>query len=101
MCTLSNERLLVFIEASQGGSLEVLIFNTRTSAILERFRTFNPSVSPNGRWLIYQVFYAHPPDPSDEYVLYDLTKSPEENTMPDRKENWEHIRGRVVTKGKK
>ena len=96
VCTLSNERLLVFIEASQGGSIEVLILNTRTSAILERFRTFNPSVSPNGRWLIYHVFYAHRPDSSDEYLLYDLTKSPEENTMPDRKENWEHLRGRVV-----
>lgn len=96
VCPLSSDRMLIFVQASQGGSYEVFIINTRTGVTFERFRTFNPSVSPNGRWLIYQVFYAHPPDPSDEYILYDLAKSPEENTMPGRKRNWEDIRGRTV-----
>ena len=42
-------------------------------------------MSPNQRWLVYRKFYPRHTDlpVSEEYLLYDLTKSPTQNRLPD------------------
>jgi hypothetical protein len=96
VCNLSSEKYLVVIEASQGGSIEFLIINRKTGELLDRFRTFTPSVSPDQHWLVYRAYFAHPVDPpSDEYLLYDLTKDAAANIVPNGGKE-PHFTGRVV-----
>ncbi len=96
VCPIQSGRYLVFVQAPSGGSYEIIILNGKTGAVMDRFRTYNPVVSPDQHWMVYQAFYPRGSDPSDEYLLYDLSKNAAENTMP--KPSWftESMRGKVI-----
>lgn len=83
VCPISNGRLVVFGNAGKGLK-NINIIDTAKPALLDSFYGYRPAMSPNQRWLVYGKFYPqHTELPaSDEYLLYDLTKSPSQNRPP-------------------
>ena len=96
VCPIPSDRYLIFARAATGGSYEVMVLNGHTGALIDKFRAYNPVVSPNQHWVVYQAFYSRSSDSSDEYLLYDLTKSAVGNTMPNLSWSTEGIRGKVI-----
>ena len=85
VCPLSDGRLIVFSFTERGGLGEIDIVNSTNGSLLDSIWGFTPAMSPNQRWLAYRKFYPkHTELPvSEEYLLYDLTKSPTQNRPPD------------------
>ena len=84
VCPLKDGRLAVFAFAEKGGLGEVYLINRADGSLLDYLWGFAPAMSPNQRWLVYRKFYpARTELPvSEEYLLYDLTKSPAQNRPP-------------------
>ncbi len=84
VCPLKDGRLAVFAFAEKGGLGEVYLINRADGSLLDYLWGFDPVMSPNQRWLVYRKFYpARTELPvSEEYLLYDLTKSPAQNRPP-------------------
>jgi hypothetical protein len=80
VCPISGGRLVVF--GSVGYELKnINIIDSAKAALLDSFDGFTPAMSPNQRWLVYRKFYPfHTELPvSEEYLLYDLSKTPAQN----------------------
>jgi len=79
VCPISNQRLLIFSSNTVGATL--FIIDLTKSALIDSFWCFKPALSPNQRWLVYRKFYPRHTQfpPSEEYLLYDLERSPEQN----------------------
>jgi hypothetical protein len=60
---------------------EVAIIDIRKRSLLDHFWAYQPKSSPNGRWIAFVKFFpAHGAYlPEDQYRLYDLTRTPQEN----------------------
>jgi hypothetical protein len=74
------------------------IVDRKTGELLDSFEAYDPVVSPDQHWLIMRDFYPAQSEVSDseEYLLYDLTKDPAGNTVPNRPAYTGKVRGRVV-----
>jgi hypothetical protein len=82
VCPLSDGRFVVF--GHSGYSASVDIIDSTTATLIDDIWGFSPAMSPNQRWLVYRKFYPRHTDEavSDEYLLYDLTKTPAQNRPP-------------------
>ena len=79
VCPLSDGRLVVFAESGYSTNIDIV---DRAGALLkDDIWAFTPAMSPDQRWLAYRKFYPrHTELPvSEEYLLYDLTKSAGQN----------------------
>ncbi len=76
VCPLSDGRLVLF--GGTYNSANINIIDGTHALLLDSFYGFDPAMSPNQRWLVYRKFYPlHTELPvSEEYLLYDLTKTP-------------------------
>jgi hypothetical protein len=83
VCPISDGRLVIFGKA--GNRLNnIAIIDSAKASLLDSFYGFSAVLSPNQKWLVYGKFYPRHTElpPSDEYLLYDLTKSPAQNRPP-------------------
>jgi hypothetical protein len=83
VCLLPNGRFIVF--GTAGDSLyNVNIIDPASAVLLDSFYGFTPGMSPNQRWLAYRKFYPRHTElqVSDEYLLYDLSKTAAQNRPP-------------------
>lgn len=79
VCPVSDGRLVVFAYSHNGPG--VMIVDPRKGAVLDRFSVHDPQMSPDQRWIAYKKFYfpGSEQPPTDEYLIYDLMKSPSQN----------------------
>lgn len=63
-------------------SYDVYIVNPVDGAVLDTIRATTPAISPDRRWLAYRAFWPRfsELEPSEEYLLYDLTGDAASNT---------------------
>lgn len=82
-CRLPGQRILLLGDA--GGRDTVVVVNLASGTLDDVFRAYSPAISPNRRWVIFRRFYPLQgvPDPSDQYMLYDLRKPSSENRVTD------------------
>jgi hypothetical protein len=82
VCPLPGGRLLVFGANYNDANLNIV--DPTNATLLDSFEGFAPAMSPNQRWLAYRKFYPRHTefDPSEEYLLYDLTKTAAQNRPP-------------------
>lgn len=75
-----GEHLVVFAWDA-GGAYEICIIDMKSGSILDSFLAYDPVMSPDRRWLVMRVFYPYHTEfvVSEEYALYDLRASPQEN----------------------
>jgi hypothetical protein len=77
VCSMSNGLLAVF---GDYGGTDVFIIDPAKKTIVHSFAAWHPVISPNQRWIAFvKIFPLHGVDGSDQYMLYDLAKSPSEN----------------------
>ena len=77
VCPLSSGSWVVF---GDYGATEVFIVDPSKKALVDSFSAWYPVISPNQRWIAFvKAFPLHGVNGSDQYLLYDLTKSPAEN----------------------
>lgn len=96
VCPIASDRYLVFVLTSVG-AYEIVIVNSMSGALIDRFYSWGPVVSPDQHWLALRGFYPRMSEsPSEEYLLYDLTKNAAENTVPKPSWSTEGVRGRVI-----
>jgi hypothetical protein len=83
VCPIAGSRLVVFGSLSEV-VWDVAIINVVDGRVLDEFWTYNPSISPDQRWLVFRDFYPFTTDvtPSDQYLLYDLRKDAAGNRIP-------------------
>ena len=94
VCPLSDGRMVVF--ADMGGALAVYLVNKAKASVIDLFWAYYPAVSPDQRWIAYVKFYPlHGVEGSDEYMLYDLTKTAAENRPADEPKDAIDV-GRVI-----
>jgi len=80
VCPLQNDRMVIF--ADPGFGFSVIVIDTAKGVMLDRFLAYyTPSMSPDQRWLVFPKFYPRFTElpASDEYLIYNLSKSPEAN----------------------
>jgi hypothetical protein len=93
VCPLSDGRLVVF--GDYGGTAVYIAERTKPS-VVDSFAAYHPVISPDQRWIAYVKAYPlHGVEGSDEYMIYDLTKTPAQN-RPDGDANNSTDVGRVV-----
>lgn len=80
VCELPGNRIAVFGNSGAYGT-NISIVDTQKAALVDTFLVYDPILSPNKRWLVYRKFFPRQTDlpPSDEYLLYDLSRSPAQN----------------------
>jgi hypothetical protein len=80
VCELPDHRIAVFGSSGAYGT-NVSIIDTEKGALVDTFLVYDPVLSPDKRWLVYRKFFPRQTDlpASDEYLLYDLLKSPTQN----------------------
>jgi hypothetical protein len=83
---VNNERAAI-VGRIQSSTTIVNLVDVNTGKLLDEFWCFDPSVSPDGRFVAYgKVFPLHfVPGVSYEYLVYDLTAVPEHNRTPTNK----------------
>jgi hypothetical protein len=79
VCPLMDERFIIFGDTYNGTNM--ILIDSRRRLLADSFYGFNPVMSPNQRWIAYRKFYPRHSDLpiSEEYLLYDLTKTAKEN----------------------
>ncbi len=95
-CPLADGRYLIFGETYNGTNL--LIIDSNKHAVIDHFQGFDPALSPNQRWIVYRKFYPreHDLSVSEEYLIYDLSKTPTQNRPPSIEvTDWEDV-GRAI-----
>ena len=87
-----GDKAIVIDEISGSGLMSFLIFDLHSGELLDSVPGFNLSHSPNNRFILYiNGFSPHSPFPTeDQYRLYDLLKSPRENTCGFRDNDPKH-----------
>ena len=80
VCELPDHRIAAFGSSGPYGT-NVSIIDTEKGALVDTFLVYDPVLSPDKRWLVYRKFFPRQTDlpASDEYLLYDLLKSPAQN----------------------
>jgi hypothetical protein len=80
VCELPEDRIVVFGNSGAYGT-NISIVDMEKAVLVDTFLVYDPRLSPNRRWIAYRKFYPRQSDlrPSDEYLLYDLSKSPHQN----------------------
>jgi hypothetical protein len=83
VCPLGADRAVVFGDVGGSGTSVGVVDDTNplhTDAAL----AFYPVMSPDQRWIAYEKFFPRQTElpSSDEYLLYDLSKTPEQNRQP-------------------
>ena len=80
ICSLKNGRIVVFTET--GGASGIYVLDVVTHSLVDSFAGYDPVMSPDQRWIASRKAYpAHFMElsVSEEYLLYDLSKSPSQN----------------------
>jgi hypothetical protein len=79
VCSLADGRFAVF--SGSGYSAEVDLIDSAKALLLDSIWGFAPAMSPDQKWLVYRKFYPRRTElpVSEEYLLYDLSKSPTQN----------------------
>lgn len=90
---VADEKLLVRGMVNGSGS-EIVIIDLKTTKQIDKFLCYRPSVSPTGNYVAFIKFYpAHFAEGTeDHYMLYDLSKKPEDNrpkSVP--RDDWANI----------
>jgi len=95
-CPIPEGTLLVF--GSLDFAYDIYILNASTGAVLDTLRVYDPTVSPNQRWLAYRDFC--PPQSevslSEEYLLYDLSRSAQQNRTGEVDRRYIDAAGKVI-----
>ncbi len=80
VCELSDHRVVVFGNSGSYGT-NISIVDVDKAALTDTFLVYDPILSPDRRWIVYRKFFPRQTDlpASDEYLLYDLSKSPTQN----------------------
>jgi len=79
VCQLPSGRLVVFGDTGAGSS-NIQIVDVNTGRVADSFGAYTPVLSPDEHWIAYRRFYpAQTVSPSEEYLLYDLTKTARQN----------------------
>ncbi len=75
VCALADGRLVIF--GDTGNRFSLSIIDGAHSARLGTFLAFDPRMSPDQRWIAFHKHYPRNTElpSSDEYLLYDLSKS--------------------------
>ncbi len=84
VCPLNDGRWVVFASShpeEPEGTAEIYIVDSTRASLLETIWGFSPVLSPDQKWLVYRKFHPERAEllMSEEYLLYDLTKSPAQN----------------------
>lgn len=96
VCPAPGGRYVVFGETSN--STNLLIVDPSKDSVEDQFYGFDPVMSPDQRWIVYRKFYPrhHDASISEEYLVYDLSKTRGQNRLPGIDEsNWADV-GRVI-----
>ena len=82
VCSLADGRFVVF--SGSGYSAEIDLIDGAKAVLLDSIWGFAPAMSPDQKWLVYRKFYPRRTElpVSEEYLLYDLSKSPAQNRPP-------------------
>jgi hypothetical protein len=82
VCPLSDGRLVVF--GDMGGAVAVYLIDKTKASVMDMFWAYYPVISPDQRWIAYLKFYPlHGVEGSNQYMIYDLTKTPTQNRPDD------------------
>ncbi len=96
-CTLDDGQMVVIATVGAGDD-DISILDVRNGHLLAAFTGLDSAISPDGHWLIRRDFY--PPQSqvkfSEEYLLYDLTKSAADNRAAGVTVYTESAKGRVI-----
>jgi hypothetical protein len=77
VCPLGDGRLVVF---GGLGATETLIVDPAKPAVVDDFFLWQPVISPDRRWIVYdKMSPAHGVEATSEELIYDLSKSPAQN----------------------
>ncbi len=77
VCPLSDGRLVVF---GDFGGTDIYIVDRTKASVVDTFTAYTPRISPDQRWIAYVKMYPlHGVEATDEYLVYDLAKSPAQN----------------------
>jgi hypothetical protein len=85
-CRLAHDQFLILGEGGDGSFLpSVYIVDVQAGRLLDNFYAHEPALSPDRRWLAFWRFYPLHTDylPSDQYMLYDLSRSSEKQRVID------------------
>ncbi|MBZ5585000.1 MAG: hypothetical protein LAQ30_22875 [Acidobacteriia bacterium] len=88
-CADSRGRYLLF-GGGRTGATDVVIAASRPRwSMVDEFLTYDPVRSPDGRWIVYRKFYPATAarNVSEEYRIYDLSKSRDKNRSHDAEGN--------------
>lgn len=77
ICPLSEDGLVIF--GNDGTSINIV--DIAQGTLVDTFLSYDPVLSPDKRWIIFRKFLPRNTElpASDEYLLYDLSKSPAQN----------------------
>ena len=104
VCPLNHDRLLVFGPVNRDDGYIVWIISQVDGVILDVFGARNPQVSPDQHWLVYRQRYPSVVENVfEQYLLYDLTKTPAENASANANPHFKPPPGRMeypVTAGR-
>jgi hypothetical protein len=93
VCPLSDGRLVLF--GNYGGTA-VFVVDRNKPSLVDSFDAYYPVISPDQRWIAFiKPYPLHGVVGSDEYMLYDLAKTPAQN-RPDGDANNPADVGRVI-----
>ncbi len=85
VCPISGDRLLVFGHIAGGDGPDVSIISQIDGNTLDGLGGRDPVVSPDQHWIVRRGWYGRFYEiQTDEYFLYDLTKTPAANADPAR-----------------
>ncbi|MGC4054904.1 MAG: hypothetical protein QM757_39180 [Paludibaculum sp.] len=97
VCPDVNGKLLFFGRLTEI-SYDIYIVDPVDGAVLDTIRATTPAISPDRRWLAYRAFWPRFSDlePSEEYLLYDLTVDAARNTAAGTEADQNSGRGFVL-----
>lgn len=80
VCPLRGDKLAVFAYDSGSGASKIFLIGNET--VLDTITTAEGIIAPDQRSLVYRLFHPIHAEmlPSEEYLLYDLTRAPGANT---------------------
>jgi hypothetical protein len=87
-----NDRAIVIDEITGSGLMAFAIIDLMSAKLIDNVAVYDPVRSPNSRFIIYiNGFSPHSPFPTeDHYRLYDLLRTPVDNTCGYRANDPEH-----------